>query len=181
MLPLMMAAMLLAGCTASPSPVVTRLPTDASRPLPSDTPRASAPASANPGPAVTGGRQGCGGAPVVLTPGSASWMLSGDCPDVRVSGNDLVVDLTAADVDALSIAGDRITASLDDADAVTVAGNDVVITADEIDALVVRGDRNAITATDSIDSVVVQGNDNAVRGADHSGQVSDEGARNTFG
>lgn len=171
---------LLAGCGAQPAPIVTRLPTDAARPIPSESPSASPTAAPSATSGDPRGVQDCAGSPVVLTPGAATFTLGGDCPDVQVLGNDLVVDLTAADVDTLTVAGDRVSATIGDADAVTLQGNDSRITAAEIDVLVVRGDRNAVTAADSIDSVTVQGNDNTVLGVDDDAASSDEGTRNTI-
>ncbi|QEW03385.1 DUF3060 domain-containing protein [Microbacterium lushaniae] len=168
---------ILAGC-AVPDPVVTRLPSDQARPVPSATPSDTAtPAvpSADPGTV-----QDCAGAPVALTAGSPSLVLRGDCPSVQVEGNDLAVDLSAADIDVLGVEGDRLTVTVGETDSLTLQGNDSTVTARDIDDLTMTGDRNTVTATDSIDAVTVDGNDNVVRGIDDDAVISDGGARNSI-
>lgn len=172
------AALAVGGCALIPGPRVTRVPADAPSPRTSvSVTAAPGPGSAQPTPPGMG--IDCGGRPVVLSAGSPSFTLSGECPDVQVQGPDLAVDLTSASVQSLLVGGDRVTVRAGGIADVTVQGNDTVVSATGIEALVVRGDRNAVISSGGVGSVVVQGNDNTVRGG--VGRMSDEGGRNTIG
>lgn len=175
------AVAVLVACTVlAPQPRLTRLPSDAPE---SQTSLSASPSAVPegtplpiPGPEAAGG---CDGRPVVLTAGSPTLTISGDCPDVQVQGTDLAIDARAASVQTLLIAGDRVSVRAGGVGTLTIRGNDTVVSAAGIDALVVNGDRNAVVAAGGVDSVVVQGNDNTVRGSVD--RISDQGGRNSVG
>jgi hypothetical protein len=156
----------LAACIIVPGPVQTRLPDPPSAPQTSDAPASpsapsSAPQSAAPD---VGAAQDCGGDDVVLDDASPSLVLTGDCPDVQVRGDDLEIDLTDARVGGLAVSGDRVVVAAVDVGALTIEGNEQTVTARSIGAVSLRGDGNTVEADESIGAVAVAGNGNTVRG-----------------
>ncbi|MDL5350431.1 hypothetical protein [Microbacterium sp. zg-YB36] len=147
--------------------------TDGARPADDDArPSASAAPSA-PG-AATGGD--CGGEPVTVSSGS-DLDLSGDCPQVTLSGTDIELDLTRATVDELQISGDRHEVDAGDVVTVAISGQDNNLEATSVMSLELTGDRNEIDVRGEIGEVVVNGNDNEVD-AGALGDVVDNGDRN---
>ena len=176
--------LLLAGCGVGAQPVVTVLPTDGSpvataAPVPSNS-VVPVPGTSVPTATSDSGAIDCGGAPIVLDEGSASLVISGDCPDVQVNGAGLRVDASAAEVAALVLSGNGISVDLARAGRLSVRGNDMTVSAAEVSEFDVEGDRNTLSASGVVGNVSFRGNDNAVRAASV-GQVSDAGDRNTVG
>ena len=105
----------------------------------------------------------------------------GSCPTVTVSGNDLIIDVSSADVGDLIIRADRVSVVAAALPSLSIAGYDVVVEADEITAATVSGDRNTVRSETGIDSVAVTGHDNTVAAASGIGEIDDAGERNTIG
>lgn len=188
-------AVVLTGCAAAPEPVVTRLPTDgtATTPTPTATPTGSrtptpatvvtAPPVASATPSAVPVEEGlldCGGSSVTLAGSAQTFRITGDCPDLRVEGNGVLVVATSARVGTVIVSGDRMELQFGDVGGVTVQGNDITTLAGGLGSGVVRGDRNRIEASRSIAGVVLAGNDNTVT-APTIGSVDDQGQRNTIG
>lgn len=192
-----MAALVLTGCMAAPQPVVTRLPTDDSArstaeptatpaatttpaqttaPIPAVTPAAPSVAPSS-DPAAEGALD-CGGSTITLAGNTQTFRITGDCPDLRVEGNGVLVQGTGARVGAVTVSGDRIELQLGVIGGVTVQGNDITTLVTSVGTAVVRGDRNRVEASASIGSALVVGNENVVT-SPRTGTVDDQGQRNT--
>ncbi|MFG6401649.1 MULTISPECIES: DUF3060 domain-containing protein [unclassified Microbacterium] len=177
-------ALALAGCVASPQPVVTRLPTDGPTvsASPTPTPTASPTVTATvrptttPSPLAPEGASDCGGVAATVGGSSQALTITGSCPDLRIEGNAISVDAATAEVGVVTVSGNRITVTIGALTELTVEGNDITVTADQVQSIVVRGDRNVVTATGS-GEVLVAGNDNAITAAP-TGTITDEGQRN---
>ena len=105
----------------------------------------------------------------------------GSCPAVTVSGNDLTIDVSSADVGDLIIRADRVSVVAAALPSLSIAGYDVVVEAEGITAVTVSGDRNTVRSETEIDSVAVTGHDNTVAAANGIGEIDDAGERNTIG
>ncbi len=185
----LVSALLVAGCSAVPQPIVTRLPSD-DAPAASATPSASASSSASgtpttsarssstPSPSVEDADD-CGGQARTITASDRTIVLTGQCPLVRIEGNAVSVDARGASVGAVSVAGDRIALTAEAIGDTTVDGNDASLEVSSVGALTIRGDRNAVTAPGGGGDVVVSGNDNTVTAP--VSNVTVDGQRNRIG
>lgn len=189
-------AVALSGCIAAPQPVVTRLPTDGSASVaPTPSPATTSPVMAAPSPLPTtqpaptatsstsplgDGVTDCGGRSITLAGSTGTFRIAGDCPDVRVEGNGVLLEASSARVGKVVVSGDRIEMRFSDVAGVTVQGNDITTFAVSAGSVVIRGDRNRVDASGSIASVLLAGNDNVVT-SPRTGAVDDQGQRNTVG
>ncbi|MDF2993046.1 MAG: hypothetical protein K0S37_3560 [Microbacterium sp.] len=191
-------AMVLSACAFAPQPTVTRLPpgiVDAS-PTPVVTATAPSvvpvepPATSSPAPSATSGGNASDGDLVTCAEGESRSIsgseravrVEGSCAQLSVSGNALTIDATAASIQTLSIAGDRVRVDAAAITALSVQGNDASVTsAAAIGSIDLSGDRTQVTAVGAIASVAIRGQDNVVRAGGGVGDTTIEGRDNQVG
>jgi hypothetical protein len=185
----LVSALFVAGCSAVPQPVVTRLPSDGP-PSASGTPSVSASPSASGAPTAAAtatstpsssadDADDCAGRERTISESGRTVVLTGQCPLVRIEGNAVTVDARGASVGAVAVAGDRITLAAGAIGDATVDGNDASLDVASIGALTIRGDRNTVTAPGGGGDLVVAGNDNTVTAP--VSNVTVDGQRNRIG
>lgn len=106
-------------------------------------------------------------------------VVTQDCALVRVSGQDIEVDLTAAVVDRVEINGDRNEVDAASLTAVEISGQDNDVDATAVGSLDIHGDRKKVDVDRELGSVAVNGNDNEIE-AGTLGSVADNGDRNVI-
>jgi hypothetical protein len=119
----------------------------------------------------------CAGQPVVLAHHRSEFRLTGDCPSVRVEGNDM--DVLARDIGTLTVVGRGNEVRASAVTSATLQGRGNEIAARSVGELVIIGNSNDAEVRGPIDSVVVDGSRNDVTGRPL-GAVVNNGRFNDF-
>lgn len=173
---------LLAGCIVLPGPRATVVPTTGPvSPLPTPTWETRAPTPAptvtvDPAPAPDAL---CVGGKAVLVGNDVSFAVTGDCAEVTIAGNRIVVKMDGAARTVL-LQGSNNTVAIGEMGDTRIEGNDNSFVTGSIGSLQIAGDRMRIDADGAIGDVTVNGNDNALTASDY-GAIEDNGGRNVFG
>lgn len=179
---------LLAGCifVGAPRSAESRPPSipdgqvaQTTAPSATETPLPPPPVASSPSDAVA---LDCGdGGSQLVSGADQSFLVTGTCAELAVTGSELAVDASAAGVRALRITGDRIRVHIAGADEVRVEGDDGEVTsAAGIARVEIVGDRTTTEAVTGIPSVTVRGHDNVVRSGGGVGSAVVSGSGNTI-
>jgi hypothetical protein len=103
----------------------------------------------------------CTGRGMTLNQPNTVYRLSGNCGDLTVQGQGIVITMDSAR--SLTISGDRATVTADTLGLLSISGQDSSVTADTVGALTIRGDRNTVRS-DSIGPSSIAGHGDVVGG-----------------
>lgn len=172
----------LAGCIALPGPRVTVVPTrGAVTPVPSPSWETLAP---TPAPTATVSPTSapdalCVNGKAVLAGNDVVFSLTGDCADVTIAGNRIVVQMDGS-ADTVLLQGSNNDVAIGDMGDVRIEGNDNSFVSGVIGSMQIAGDRMRIDADGAIGDITVNGNDNTFSASGY-GTIQDNGGRNVFG
>lgn len=164
----------LCGCAPeSEAPPFTAAP-------PASTSPAVAPVDPSPTPEGPATEAVCESDVAYLSGQSTAYRLAVPCARVEIAGENLRVDLAAAEIGALTIRGQGITVTAGSLSSALIEGQRNTLAAAGVGAGTIRGDGNGFDITGDLGALTVQGTGNTVVAA-ALGAVTEQGDGNTIG
>ena len=124
--------------------------------------------------------------PTAATPGdkrlelnesNTSYMLTGTCGEVAVSGQDITI--SASTIRNLEISGDRIAVVVQSYRTLAISGQENSVEAGDGGDATITGDRNTLALTNDLDVLTINGNENTIQVEGFIAAVQNNGDRNS--
>jgi len=119
----------------------------------------------------------CKAAPLVLKESDSSYVLTGDCDDVSIEGQNITV--AAESIDQLDISGDGMLVTVQEFGTLSINGQENAVQSGDGGDAVITGDRNKLSVTNDLDVLNINGNENSIKVDGFIANVRDNGDRNT--
>lgn len=165
----------LSACAAEPGPRLTALPQPSLSASPGAPAGSEAGASADPD-----ATPACVDGVVRIGASSQRFIVRADCPRLEVSGAQVEVTASGAEIVEVIVRGDGNRVTLADPAQIIVEGQGNAVEAVSGGALEIRGNGNEVVVDQALSQITVNGNTNAVTAAEL-GSVSDNGDGNVIG
>jgi len=115
--------------------------------------------------------------PLELSESNTSYMLTGTCGEVAVSGQDITI--SASTIRNLEITGDRIAVVVQSYKTLAISGQENSVEAGDGGNATITGDRNTLALTNDLDVLTINGNENTINVEGFIAAVQNNGDRNT--
>lgn len=119
----------------------------------------------------------CKAAALVLKESDTSYVLTGDCDEVSIEGQNITV--AADSIDQLDISGDGMLVTVQEFGTLDINGQENAVQSGDGGNAVITGDRNKLSVTNDLDVLNINGNENSIKVDGFIANVRDNGDRNT--